>query len=62
MQELTMNEAKNSFSGVTARPVPLFASSWMALFSLLRNNLVNHQAKSDTDTEQLEDGDINTRY
>jgi hypothetical protein len=62
MQELTMNQTKNSFSGVTVHPIPLFASSWVALFCLLRSSLVNYQAKSESDTEQREAGDINTKH
>lgn len=57
-----MNQSKNSFSGVTVHPIPLFASSWVALFCLLRNNLVNYQAKSESATEQREAEDINTRH
>ena len=47
-----MNQAKNSFSGAAEHPEPLFASSWMALYSLLRDNLGKHQDKSESDTEQ----------
>jgi len=62
MQELTMNQTKNSFSGVTVHPIPLFASSWVALFCLLRNNLVKYQAKSGSDSEQHDARYINTRH
>lgn len=57
-----MNQAKDSFSGVAVHSVPLFASSWIALFSLLRNNLANYQAKSDTGTEQRKAQGRNTRH
>ena len=46
MQELTMNEFKNGMSGVTVHPVPLFASSWVALFCFLRSSLAKGRDES----------------
>ncbi|NND45734.1 MAG: hypothetical protein HKN58_10445 [Xanthomonadales bacterium] len=34
-----MNEVKNGANSVAAQPVPLFASSWIALYSFLRSSL-----------------------
>jgi len=36
-----MNEVNNSASTAAVRPVPLFASSWVALYCFLRNSLLD---------------------
>lgn len=36
-----MGHFSDSANGVVARPVPLFASSWIALFRAIRNRLGN---------------------
>lgn len=38
-ETMNINEVKQSADSVAVRPVPLFASSWVALFSFLRSNL-----------------------
>ena len=38
-----MNQAANSSSGAFANHVPLFASSWVALFLVIRHNLSGRQ-------------------
>ena len=40
-----MNQFKDSTDGVISRPVPLFGSSWMALYDFLRNRLAGQQAE-----------------
>jgi hypothetical protein len=48
MQEFMMNQSKDSVTGVIVHPVPLFASSWIALFCFLKDSL----GQSRMDTEQ----------
>jgi hypothetical protein len=40
-----VNQFKDSTDGVISRPVPLFGSSWMALYDFLRNRLAGQQAE-----------------
>jgi hypothetical protein len=56
MQELTMNQAKDSFTSVRVNPEPLFASSWVALYSLLRRNFANGRNETETETENEQAG------
>lgn len=39
MQEYIMNQVKNNMNSAVVQPVPLFASSWVALFCYFRNSL-----------------------
>ena len=59
MQDITMNELKNSMSGAIPRPVPLFASSWVALFCLLRSSFVKGRSKTETEINDSEDTNAN---
>ena len=54
-----MNELKNSMRGAIPRPVPLFASSWVALFCLLRSSFVKGRSKTETDITDSADSDTN---
>jgi len=46
-----MNQAKNRMTDVMAQPVPLFASTWVALYCLLRNSLGKGGDAADPHTE-----------
>jgi hypothetical protein len=52
-----MNQVKDSLSGVNVHPVPLFASSWVALFTLLRSNFVKGRHETSAD---IKDDDVST--
>ncbi|MFT5139435.1 MAG: hypothetical protein ACI9H8_001359 [Lysobacterales bacterium] len=54
-----MNEVKDRMTGVVVHPVPLFASSWVALFCLLRTSFVNgrNEAKDAAEPNQSRSGD-----
>jgi hypothetical protein len=41
-----MNRYKTDSDGTMATPIPLFASSWLALFYLLRKNLNDRRTNS----------------
>ena len=41
-----MNTCKTNAEAVIASPAPLFASSWMALFDVLRNSLAKERRES----------------
>jgi hypothetical protein len=41
MQDYIMNQAKNNMNTALVQPVPLFASSWVALFCYLKDSLAN---------------------
>ena len=62
MQELTMNQVKNSMNGVLVHPIPLFASSWVALFCLLRSNLAKSRSEPGAEIEHENAGKIKTRH
>jgi hypothetical protein len=40
-----VDQLKNSTDGVISRPVPLFGSSWMALYYFLRNRLAGQDSE-----------------
>ena len=46
-----MNQAKNRMTDVMVHPVPLFASTWVALYCLLRNSLVKPRDVADPHAE-----------
>lgn len=53
-ETMNINEVKQSADSVAVHPVPLFASSWVALFSFLRSNLLGEAgagAPESTDDE-----------
>ncbi len=41
-----MNNCKTSAEAAITVPAPLFASSWMALFDVLRNSLIKERRES----------------
>lgn len=49
---MSMNESNNRANSVAARRVPLFASSWVALYCLLRSSLLG-----EPETDQAEGAD-----
>ena len=49
-----MNQSNHSINGVVARPVPLFASSWVALYCYLRNFLNKDHAQRDAPAKSPE--------
>ena len=51
-----MNETKDSLTGVQAPSAPLFASSWVALFSFLRHSLGKDQDSADTTVTEVSQG------
>ena len=51
MQEITMNQLKNNMTDGAAHPVPLFASSWVALYCLLRNSLAKSRSEANAKVE-----------
>jgi hypothetical protein len=62
MQELTMNQYKNSMNGVTVHPVPLFASSWVALFCFLRNSLAKGRDETVNEADEQHTEGVETRH
>lgn len=50
-----MNQLKDNTDGVISRPVPLFGSSWMALYYFLRNRLAGQHDKSQADESRREE-------
>lgn len=46
-----MNQIKHSISGVIVHPVPLFASSWVALYCYIRNILDKDRTQGDSPAE-----------
>lgn len=46
-----MNQTKSRMTDVMVHSVPLFASSWVALFSLIRNNLGKERDDADPQLE-----------
>jgi hypothetical protein len=62
MRELTMNEMKDSMTGVDVHPVPLFASSWVALFCLLRSNFAKSRNEADAAIDPDRTGSGDTQH
>ncbi len=46
-----MNRCKHNISGVIVDPVPLFASSWVALYCYIRNILDKARTQGDSPAE-----------
>ena len=57
-----MNQLKNSMNSVVVQPVPLFASSWVALFYLLRTSFMKSSNETGNETKHDNDGVDNTRH
>ncbi len=62
MQEITMNELKNSMTRTDVQPEPLFASSWVALYCLLRNSFAKSRSETGTQAEKDSTGVDPTRH
>jgi len=62
MQEFTMNQLKNSMNSVVVHPVPLFASSWVALFYLLRTSFMKSGSESEAESKIDGKGVDDTRH
>lgn len=56
-ETMNMNEVKHSAKRVAARPAPLFASSWLALFSLLRSSLLGEPGAASSESAENDAGD-----
>jgi hypothetical protein len=56
-ESMNVNEVKNGADSVAARPVPLFASSWIALYSFLRSSLASQGAEDSASKPPTNDQD-----
>ena len=62
MQVTTMNQSKNRMTGVMAPSAPLFASSWVALFSFLRHSLGKDQDDREQSSKTVDAGAKHSKH
>lgn len=50
-----MNQFKDSTDGVISRPMPLFGSTWMALYYFLRSRMAGQDGEAQADQPRREE-------